>query len=59
MLTSYTAPARAAIKYEQKVFSTFGEKTMYHGPPTNETDIHWEDLYQSACFFVIVLLIGN
>jgi len=40
------SPARDAIKYEQRVFSTFGEKTKYHGPPTNETDIHWEDLYQ-------------
>ncbi|KZT31466.1 hypothetical protein SISSUDRAFT_995092 [Sistotremastrum suecicum HHB10207 ss-3] len=40
-----TAPARDAIRYEQKVFDELGTRTIYHGPPNDETDQAWYDLY--------------
>jgi hypothetical protein len=41
------APAQDAIEYHTVVFSSsFGKKkTKYQGPPTDEVDDSWSDLY--------------
>ncbi|KAI0073073.1 hypothetical protein K474DRAFT_1603983 [Panus rudis PR-1116 ss-1] len=41
------SPAQEALEYEPKTFSMgFGsKKTIYQGPPSNETDKAWDDLY--------------
>lgn len=46
-----TAPARDAIRYEQKVFDELGTRTIYHGPPNDETDQAWYDLYMGKSLF--------
>jgi len=44
------SPARDAIEYQTTVFvSSFGEhKTKYQGPPTDEVDENWDELYDAV-----------
>ncbi|KZT37787.1 hypothetical protein SISSUDRAFT_819927 [Sistotremastrum suecicum HHB10207 ss-3] len=39
------SPAQGAVKYERRVFDVLGTVTKYHGPPTDETDEAWDNLY--------------
>ncbi|KZS89128.1 hypothetical protein SISNIDRAFT_417199, partial [Sistotremastrum niveocremeum HHB9708] len=46
------APAQSAVRYERRVFDELGTKTIYHGPPTDETDKAWDDLYYMGLSYI-------
>ncbi|KZT38257.1 hypothetical protein SISSUDRAFT_1033565 [Sistotremastrum suecicum HHB10207 ss-3] len=39
------SPAQEAVRYERRTFTELGVRTIYHGPPTDETDRAWNALY--------------
>lgn len=39
------APAQNAVSYEKKLFGTFTTVSKYSGPPSDEVDAAWNDLY--------------
>ncbi|KZT36409.1 hypothetical protein SISSUDRAFT_1034870 [Sistotremastrum suecicum HHB10207 ss-3] len=39
------SPAQEVVRYERRTFTELGVRTIYHGPPTDETDRAWDALY--------------
>ncbi|THC87813.1 hypothetical protein EYZ11_012739 [Aspergillus tanneri] len=54
------SPARDVIRYKTTVFdSGFERKTKYMGPPTEENEQAWEDLYQDATAGISIIPIDQ
>lgn len=48
-LVPLLGPARDYITHKEQVSLGLTDRSIYHGPPTDEVDAAWEALYEGMC----------